>query len=119
MTNKTTIKDNFLELRTLAEQAGRIDLVNFVDTRIAQVEAKNAKRTNKPTKSASETAEVAEIILANMPTGERLTASAIQGMIPELAGKSNQRMTAALKVLVNTGFVENIHEKGKSLFIKA
>lgn len=111
-------KDYFAELRTLAERSNREDLIKFIDNEVELLTRKNTRKSTKPTKSATETADVAEKILADMPTGEKLTATQIQNQIPELAGVSNQRITAALKVLVNTGFVENTHEKGKSLFIK-
>lgn len=94
------------------------DIRTFIKNEMDLLTRKNTRKSTKPTKSATETADVAEKILADMPTGEKLTATQIQNQIPELAGVSNQRITAALKVLVNTGFVENTHEKGKSLFIK-
>jgi len=94
------------------------DIRTFIKNEMDLLTRKNTRKSTKPTKSATETADVAEKILADMPTDEKLTATQIQNQIPELAGVSNQRITAALKVLVNTGFVENTHEKGKSLFIK-
>lgn len=94
------------------------DMRAFINNEIDLLTRKNTRKSTKPTKSATETADVAEKILADMPTGEKLTATQVQNKIPELAGVSNQRITAALKMLVNTGFVENTHEKGKSLFIK-
>ena len=119
MNNKPSIKDYFMELRALAERANRDDLIQFVDSRIAQVDAKNAHKSTKPTKSAIETADVAEIILANMPVNQKMTATEIQNSIPALVGKSNQRMTAALKVLCSTGLIKNVKEKSKSYFVKA
>ena len=117
MTNKITVKDYFMELRALAERADRADLVAFVDSRIKQVEAKNSKRSNKPSKSASMTADLAEKVLALMEQDVRYTATDLMKMVgnPDI---SNQRMTAALNVLVNTDFVKNEKVKGKSLFYK-
>lgn len=90
----------------------------FIGHEVELLTKKNSRKPTKPTKSATETADVAEKILAEMPTDEKLTVTQIQNMIPDLATCSNQRVTSALKVLVNTGFVENTHEKGKSLFRK-
>ena len=115
---KMTIKDYFMEVRAIVEKEGRNDLVEFIDGRIAQVKAKNARKSNKPSKSAIETADLAERVLSLMETGTRYTASEMVKAVGEV-GVSNQRMTAALNVLVNSGFVVNEREKGKSYFIKA
>lgn len=92
--------------------------IAFIDHELELLAKKNASRPNKPTKSATETADVAEKILSDMPAGEKFTATEIKNMIPEISDKSNQRITAALKVLINTGFLDNVKEKGKSYFIK-
>ena len=118
MNNKPSIKDYFMELRALAERANRDDLIQFVDSRIAQVDAKNARRSDKPTKSATTTAKLAEKVLNLMEAEIRYTATDLVKAVGD-AEISNQRMTAALNVLVNTGFVKNEKVKGKSLFFKA
>ena len=118
MANKITKKDNYVALRALAVDAERPDLVEFVDHELELLSKKNASRNGKPTKSATETAEVAEVILANMPAGTKMTVTEIQKSIPALAEKSNQRMTAAIKVLEGTGFLRNVTEKGKSYYEK-
>ena len=102
---KMSIKDYFMECRAVLEEQGRSDLVEFIDTRIAQVEAKNSRKSNKPTKSAQETAELAERVLRLMESGEQYTASGLVKLVGDV-NISNQRMTSALNVLVHTGFVE-------------
>ena len=115
---KITKKEQFAKVRAILVENGENDLVAFIDHEVELLTAKNSRRSNKPTKSASETAEVAETILSIIPAEGKFTASQIQAMDSTLAPVSNQRITAALKVLVNTGFVENTKEKGKSLFSK-
>ena len=94
------------------------DIRLFVEHELDLLAKKNASRNSKPTKSATETAEVAERILAVMEPGKRYTVSEVQALDPMLKEKSNQRMTAGMNVLKGTGFVENIPEKGKSYYIK-
>ena len=113
---KITVKDYFMELRALAERADRADLVAFVDTRIAQVEAKNSKRSDKPTKAQAENAALAEVVIANMPAGKAMTVTEIQKAVPALADFSNQRVTAVVRSLVRAGRVERTEIKGKAYF---
>ena len=116
---KITIKDNYLALRALAVEAGRNDLVDFVDSRIAQTDAKNARRSTKPTKAQVENANLADLVLANMPAGKALTVSEIQKVVPALADLSNQRVTAIVRSLVRAGAVTRTEVKGKALFTLA
>lgn len=114
---KMTINEQFEWVRSfLIDNGAPADKVAFIESRMEQTKRKNASRSNKPSKSSAETAEVAEKILGVLPNDGKFTATQIQAMDSTLATASNQRITAALKMLVNTGFVNNIHEKGKSLF---
>ena len=115
---KMTKKDYFAELKALAENAGRTDLIEFVNHELDLLAKKNTRRTDKPSKSAMETAELAERVLKLMASETRYTATDLVKAIGEV-GISNQRMTAALNVLINTGFVKNERSKGKSYFYKA
>lgn len=113
---KITVKDNFLALRALAADAGRTDLVEFVDSRIAQTDAKNARRSNKPTKAQRENADLAEAVIASMPAGQAMTVSEIQKAVPALTELSNQRATAVIRSLVRVGRLARSEAKGKALF---
>lgn len=113
---KTTIKEQFNSVRAfLIEKGAPTEYIEFIDGRIKQVEAKNANRSNKPTKSATETAELAEKVLALMVKDTKYTATDLVKAVGD-TNVSNQRMTASLNVLVNTGYVKNEKVKGKSLF---
>jgi len=130
MTEKMTKKDYFNAVLDLIDTMSTTDptetfgerkvtapdMRTFIENEIELLTRKNASRSTKPTKSAIETADVAEKILAILPASGKFTATEIANMDDSLKGTSNQRMTAALKVLVSTKLVENIREKGKSYF---
>lgn len=116
---KVTIVEQFNGVRAFLEEKEAPEwMINFIEGRKALTVAKNARRSNKPTKSATATAELAEKVLTLMEAEIRYTATDLVKAIGD-AKISNQRMTAALNVLVNTGFVKNEKVKGKSLFFKA
>ena len=111
MTERMTIKDHYNAIRKfLIENGADASMVAFIDGRIALTDQKNANRSNKPTKSATKTAELAEKVMGLMVVNERYTVTDLLKIVndPEI---SNQRMTSALKVLMQTNFVKN--EKGK------
>jgi len=113
---KITVKDYFMELRTLAERADRADLVAFVDSRIKQVEAKNSKRSTKPAKNAAENAELGALILSRIAQDEAYTISELQALIPELKDFSNQRVTSIVGALKDSGKLNRNVIKGKAYF---
>ena len=119
MTNKITVKDYFMELRALAERADRSDLVAFIDTRIKQVEAKNSKRSNKPSKNALENERYGTLIMGAIAFDEAYTISELQALVPELRELSNQRVTGIVGALKDSGRMKREVIKGKAYFSKA
>ncbi len=115
-TRKATQRDMFNEVIALATQAGRDDIVEFAEERIAVLDKKNANR--KPSKTQAENAELAEVVLANV-TATPSTVSEIQARTPELAGFSTQKVSALVKILVDKGAVVKTTDKKKSLFALA
>lgn len=114
---KMTIKGNFESIRAFLEEKGApASMIEFVNGRIAQVEAKNAKRSTKPTKAQAENAMLAEAVIENMQAGTSYTVSEIQKIVPELAELSNQRATAIVRSLVRVGRVARTESKGKAYF---
>jgi Fic family protein len=118
---KMTIKDYFMEVREIVanaeiENEKRNRALEFIDSRIAQVTAKNSKRSNKPTKAQTENAILAEKVIEVMPAGTALTVSQIQKAVPALAELSNQRATAVIRYLVQIGRLARTEEKGKAYF---
>ena len=115
-TRKATQRDMFNEVIALATQAGRDDIVEFAEERIAVLDKKNANR--KPSKTQAENAELAEVVLTNVTTVPS-TVSEIQARTPELAGFSTQKVSALVKILVDKGAVVKTTDKKKSLFALA
>lgn len=117
MTNKVTITEQFNDVRAfLTEKGAPTEMIAFIDGRIEQVKAKNAKRSDKPTKAQAENAILADAVLASMPAGKALTVSEIQKMTPALAGLSNQRVTAVIRFLTKAEKLTRSEVKGKALF---
>lgn len=115
---KMTIKGNFEAVRAfLAEHEAPASMIEFVNGRIAQVEAKNAKRSTKPTKAQAENAILAEAVIANMQAGKAYTVTEIQKVVPELKEFSNQKASAIVRILVKEGRIIRTEAKGgKTLF---
>ena len=114
MEKKTKI-DMYLQIRAHLTDSEEIE---FIDKQIALTEKKNASRSNKPTKAATENAKYAEIVLAYMKNGKRYTVTEIQNGVAELKEFSNQRVTAIIRSLLKVGAIERTEEKGKAYFSK-
>ena len=113
MTNKITLKDNFLMIREILEKAERDDLVEFIDGRIALLDKKASKsKTNEIDLSKIKT--VIERVLADK---EKTVSEMLKDTeLSELVDGSNQKLTARLRKLLADGFVENIKVKKVSYY---
>ena len=129
MTEKLTKKNYYNAIFDLIDHADtdmvygekQIDLPSIRDFVKHEVELLNKKNTSnnvKPSKSAMETAEVAQKILNIMPMDTDYTPTEIIALSPEFAGVSNQRITSALKVLMSAGLVVNKRKGTKSVYRK-
>ena len=112
---KVTKRERYEEIRKILEEKGAVELVEFVNHELELLAKKNAKRTNKPTKSANLTAKLSVRVLEVMEPDQQYTATELVKLIgdPEI---SNQRMTASLNALMVGNYVKNEKVKGKSLF---
>jgi len=121
MTNKMTLRDYFAELRVLAENAGRDDLVKFVDGRVEQLDKKNksASGERKPTAAQVANEGIKAEILECMPTDGGLTVGEMLKEIPACNGLSSSKVTALVHQLVKANLVVRTEEKGKAYFHKA
>ena len=109
MEKKKTLKEQYVEVREILVAEDRADLVEFIDSRIAQVEKKATDK--KPTKAQEENKALAADVLAIMGT-EKMTATEVMNK----AGLgSNQKATAILKILVTEGKVQRT-EDGKKVY---
>jgi len=118
MANKITVKDYFMELRALAERANRADLVTFVDSRIAQVEAKNSRRSDKPTAKQVENLDLMNRIVECMEDGKRYRVSEIN-KFDFLKDYSANKVNALVRGLKLDGRVIKETEKNIAYFVKA
>ena len=112
MTQKKTQKNYFEEIIALAKENGRDDLVAFCEDRIEKLSKKSSSK--KPTKVQVENESIKETILEVL--GEIAPATATMIAIDPRVNVSNQKVTALLRQLIESGDVVKATEKGKSLF---
>ena len=117
ITRKPTQRENFAELLALAQNAGRDDLVEFVEGRLAQLDRKNSAE-RKPTAKQVENAGFKSDIVAYMEPGTQYASIDIVKGVPSIvaAGISVQRVSAMLTQLVNDGVLIKTEDKRKSLY---
>lgn len=109
---KITKREQFAELKAMAETAGRDDLVEFIDHEIELLAKKSSKRA-KP-----ENEEMYKEVITALATFDRpVTVSEIlaSGML-DIAKYSNQRIAALLKKGIENDEVVKVIDKKKSLF---
>lgn len=117
MSNKRTLKEDFMEVREVLVANGKTHLVDFIDGRIAQVEKKNANRSGKLTKEQEKNevlkAEIVSILTAcDTPNGMTVT-DIMKSMTEEWSlNKVNALVTALKKAEV----VNRTEVKGKAYF---
>lgn len=117
---KPTQRENYAEIREILVAAGRDDLVEFVDGRIAQLDKKNSAE-RKPTAKQTENAGFKADILAWMEPDESYVSADIVKGVPSIveAGLSAQRVSAMLTQLVNDGAIVKTVDKRKSVYTLA
>jgi hypothetical protein len=118
MENKKKVKDYFMELRTLAEQANRNDLIEFVDSRIEQVDRKNASRTEKAKETQLVNVDLMNEIYDTMEEGKRYRVSEIN-KFDFLKDYTMNKVNYLVRGLKLDGRVSKIEEKGVAYFTKA
>ena len=120
MTNsnrKPTQRENYAEIREILVSAGRDDLVEFVDGRIAQLDKKNSAE-RKPTAKQIENEGFKSDILAWMEPDEKYLSADVTKGVPSIvaAGLSANRVTAMLTQLVNDGAIVRTEDKRKNYY---
>lgn len=109
---KITKREQFAELKAMAETAGRTDLVDFINHEIELLVKKSSKKA-KP-----ENEEMYKEVISVLAGFDRpVTVSEIlaSGML-DIAKYSNQRITALLKKGIENNEVVKVIDKKKSLF---
>ena len=115
MSKKMTKKEMFAQIKanynlTDAEIA-------FINREIELLEKKNGG-IKKPTKQQEINNGLKEVILAHMEYGEKYTITDLMKQVPELAELSNQRVSAIVRGLKESGLVDRVEEKRKAYFFK-
>lgn len=116
MAQKITKKDNYAELRALAENAGRKDLVAFVDHEVELLIKKSGKSTES--KTQKENKGIKETILEVLGRYDHpVTIAELMGT-DELGDYSNQKLSALLRQLGENGSGEVVKtmDKKKAYF---
>ena len=113
MANKKTQKDFFNEIIEVVKAQGRDDLVEFCEDRIEKLNRKSGS-SKKPTKTQVENEGIKDTILEVL--GEVAPATATMIATDPRVNVSNQKVSALLRQLIESGDVVKATEKGKSLF---
>jgi Fic family protein len=113
MANKMTKIQMFNAIKAVAEVSANADMVAFIDHEIDLIEHKSANK--KATKTQVENEGIKAEILYVL-TNEGATVTDIQGKSEVLGGLSNQRVSALLRQLVESGAVVKTVDKKKSFF---
>jgi hypothetical protein len=117
---KPTQRVQYAELIALAKSANRLDLVEFCESRIEQIDKKNAKSSDKltPTQIANKAIKEAIVTVVSakpMTVSEMIKTNAIKAL--ETDGPfNNQKISALANQLVGEGILVKSTEKGKSYF---
>ena len=116
-TSKVTVRSQFEAVREVLAQAGRDDLVEFIDGRIAQTVKKNSTE-RKPTAKQVENEGYKSDILAWMDTDMVYAAGDILKGVPSVvaSGMSINRVSALMTQLVESGAVVKTVEKRKNFY---
>lgn len=118
---KVTKKDMYADLRVLAEDAERNDLVDFIDH---EVELLSKKATSKkPTSNQKDNESIKEIILDVLSKAtEPMSISELIAGSPKLATQPNgnpmspQKMSALMSQLEESGLIVKSKDKKKTVF---
>ena len=112
MSNKVTKKDHFNALLDLAEVQANPALVNFINHELELLANKNAKRSDKPTPTQVENAEISEYLPTVMESGKRYRLSELKALVPALESASGtQRIAAICRKLEENGVVVKTVDK--------
>ena len=89
-----------------------VEMLSFIERQIELINNKAAKASSKPTKTQTENLEIKDMIVnALTRIGKYVTISEMQEAAPELAGYSNQKLSALMRQMVEAGTVVKCVEK--------
>ena len=115
MTNKKTKTEYFNELKSIPAVAENEDMVKFIDHEIELLAKKSASK--KATKNKVENEGFKATIMSTLYAFENpVTVTELQKSNEELNALSNQRVSAILRQMVESGEVVKVVDKKKALF---
>lgn len=118
---KMTKVEMFTAIRSYIE-GGKVsvstpEMIAFIDRQVELINNKSAKASSKPTKTQTENANIKVLIMGALrKIGAYVTISDMQGQTPELAEYTNQKLSALMRQLVESGDVVKTVDKKKSYF---
>ena len=116
MTNtKITIRSQFEAVRAELVKAGREDLVEFIDGRIAQTVKKNSTE-RKPTAKQVANEGIKSAIAEWMESGVLYVASDVTKTCPACEGLAVQRVSALLSQMAKAGVLNVTEDKRKHFY---
>ena len=118
MTNKVTVKDNFVKVKAFLEANGATeDMVKFIEGRIEQVEKKNGSR--KPTATQVVNEGIKSVILEKLnaePNRMFTVTELCKELEAEFGVLANQKVSSLVNALVKAEQVAKVIDKRKSFF---
>ena len=113
MANKKTLKDYYNDIIALAQENGRDDLVAFCEDRIEKLGRKTSSK--KPTKTQIENDGIKVTILTVLTELDAPATATAIATDPRV-NVSNQKVSALLRQLIESGEVIKTIDKGRSYF---
>lgn len=113
MANKKTQKDFFNEIIEVLKENGRDDLIVFCEDRIDKLSRKSTSK--KPTKTQVENDVIKATILDVLTELDAPTTATAIATDPRV-NVSNQKVSALLRQLIESGEVVKTTDKGRSYF---
>ena len=112
---KLTKAQKFAMLRAIPAVAENAMLVEFIDHEVELLSKKNSAE-KKPTAQQVANAGIATAIIEGMEPNRLYTVTEVIKSIPQCADLTNQRVSALLRQLVETGKVKRTEDKRKAYF---
>ena len=115
MANKMTKREMFGMIKEVAEVKANAEMVAFIDHEIELLNKKSSK--SGQTKTQKENEKIIEQVFDALATVDKaVTITELQSEVVEMAEYSNQKLSAMLKKLVDSGRVLKTIDKKKSYF---
>ena len=118
---KITKREMFAQVIAMAQgkevAVSAEDIVAFAEHEIELLEKKAGSKSKKEVATDAENARLMEVIVETLTGAENpMTVSEVMGANAELGELSNQKVSALMKKLTDTGRVKKGTEKRKSVF---